>query len=233
MSLFKSFTKWSWSQLSTWRGCPYQARLRYLEHAPEPPKADNDPRDRGIAAHKAAEDFVLGTSTRLPKELVHFDAQLVELRDVKAAGSAEVHLEAEYLLDNTWRLTDDKERRWLKFIPDVHVVAPTLRLIIDYKTGRQYGNEVKHYQQMELYAIGDWCINPSDEVRTTELWYLDQKDIVVHEFRPEQLERGRAKLDEEVGRMMADKIHAPRPNKMNCKYCPFSPRGTGACAVGV
>lgn len=233
MSVFRTFTKWSWSQLSSYRSCPYQARLRYLEHAPEPPKAADDPRDRGIRIHKAAEDFVLGTTDVLPKELVHFEGNLAELRDVHESGNAAVRLEHEYLLDSTWRMTEDKEQRWLKFIPDVHVVAPSLHLIIDYKSGRKYGNEVKHYQQMELYAIGDWIVAPSDIVRTAELWYVDQKDITTHEFTPEHLEKARAKLDEEVTHMMADKIHAPRPNKMNCRYCPFSPRGTGACAVGV
>lgn len=225
VSPFKSFERWSWSQLSTYRSCPFQARLRYIEREPEPEKGPNDPRDRGIAMHKAAEDYLLGEVSTPVRELEPFIEVLDELK------SANPLVEHTYYLDSLWRQTT-RENAWLKFIPDVHVTIAA-NLTGDWKTGKKFGNEVKHYQQMELYAVGAWCVDPSFDEYLTDLYYIDQKDMVTHVFKPEQLEKARARLDIEANRMMQDKIHTPRPSKQSCKWCPYSPRGTGACPVGV
>lgn len=231
MSLFKTFERWSWSQLSTYRTCPFQARLKYIEHEPEPPQPEDAPNLRGTRIHKEAEDFVLGAVDAVSKDLVPFEGPLTDMRELKIAQPQSVMLEHDYYLDQNWMPTD-KAGRWFKYIPDVHVTGD-INLVVDYKTGKKYGNEIKHYAQVELYATAAWCNDPGYDVYHTELWYIDQKDITAHEFRPEQLERARARIDTEVTRMMSDKVHAPRPNKMNCKWCPYSPRGTGACPVGV
>lgn len=231
MSLFKTFDRWSWSQLSSYRTCPFQARLKYVEREPEPPQPDDAPNLRGTRIHKNAEDFVLGTEPVLAKDLAPFEVQMHDLRNLKAERPESVLLEQSYYLDQNWRPTN-KANCWFKWKPDVHV-TDAINLIIDHKTGKKYGNEVKHYAQVELYAVGAFCIDSGYDSYLAELWYIDQKDITPHEFRPEQLEKARARLDVEVTHMMNDKIHTPRPNRMSCKWCPYSPRGTGVCPVGV
>ncbi len=236
ISPFKTFGNWSWSLLSVYRSCPYRARLKKIDKSPEPPPEPNDPRTRGIRVHDNAQKYVEGTGPLTP-ELAGVEGVLADIKDVRDSGTGIVTLEEPIYLDSNWRVTT-KENRWLVFITDVHVVIPgQLNMTGDYKTGKKFGNELKHYQQMELYCIGEWSVNAAAgtvfDTYTADLIYVDQKDVVSHEFTPEQLERARARLDVEVGRMMADKVHTPRPNRVTCKYCPFSPRGTGACPVGV
>lgn len=223
--MFKSFEHWSWSQLQTWRECPYKARLRYIEHAPEPPRAKDDPRDRGIALHKSVEDYLLRDG-ELDAKWAPFAEPLAE---IKALGP---EVEERRYLDRNWRPCD-RDGRWVVYVPDIRARAGKTVLTVDEKSGKKYGNEVKHFGQVQFYSIGAMCEFPDAEEFIGELWYPDVKDIVVHRFTRESLELARARLDEEVARMMADKVHAPRPNKVTCKYCPYGPRGTGACPVGV
>jgi CRISPR/Cas system-associated exonuclease Cas4 (RecB family) len=230
MNPFRTFERWSWSQLAVHRSCPFKAYLQYIERSPQPPMTDDDPRSRGIRMHATMEHFVDGSLNELPKNLEHFIEPATELRALKASGDAEVLLEVDHYLDANWKVAP-KEQRWLKWIPDVAVRTPAFSLVIDHKSGRQYGNELVHYAQGELYCIGEWIINPNLDSYDFEDWYLDQKTIVQHSFTPEHLEKSRARLDAEVEKMMNDRIHAPRPSKMNCKYCPFNSKGTGACPV--
>lgn len=47
--------------------------------------------------------------------------------------------------------------------------------VIDYKTGKKWGNEITHGQQCLLYAIGTFYRYPEIEAVQTELWYLDKQ----------------------------------------------------------
>jgi hypothetical protein len=65
------------------------------------------------------------------------------------------------------------------------------------------------------------------------MWYIDQADIWSTTFTAEQLAHWRAKFDDEVDRMLNDRIFRPRANTHSCRFCPYSPRGNGHCPVGV
>lgn len=54
----------------------------------------------------------------------------------------------------------------------------TTACVVDFKTGKRFSNEVKHAQQAQLYALGSAL--PYDEVEKihTELWYLDQDELI-------------------------------------------------------
>lgn len=225
MSAFQKFKSWSWSQLQTYRECPYRAKLRYIERSPEPPPGESDPRERGKLIHKAAENYVKGHVDLAP-ELRPFKKQFEALKTLDPIT------EKFRYFDSDW-VPCQKEGYWLVVVSDATVIRQTASLNIDYKTGRKYGNEVKHYGQVQLYAIADRCEYPQLDTFDTELWYIDKKDIVPHGFTAKMLDDARARLDAEVHIMMSDTVHRPRPNKVTCKYCPYSPRGTGVCPVGV
>lgn len=231
--MHEQFVKWSWSALQVYRNCHFWAYLKYIERSPEPPRQADDRRDRGTARHDAAEKFILADDAPFPSELIKFEGPLTDVRDVRRSGLGNVSLEEEHYFNHAWQPCS-KEERWLVVIPDIQVVVPgTVHLTIDEKTGKKYGNEMKHYGQVELYATCAWIKDPSFETYEAELWYLDLPDTWQITFTVAQLERARAKLDAEVTKMCEDKIHRPTPSKMTCKYCPYSPRGTGACPVGV
>lgn len=230
------FIKWSWSHLQVYRKCHYRARLKYIDRMPEPERKDDDARTRGTLIHKGMEDFVtLPQRTELPPILIPFEDPLQNIRDLNETGQASVEIEVPMYFDQNWNiLPEDGPDRWLVVIPDANVRVPKeFCLTIDGKSGKKFGNEVSHFGQLELYSIAQWIRDNSFREYLAELWYFDQKDIVSHVFTPAQLERARARLDAEVAVMMKDIVHRPNPSKMNCKYCPYSPRGTGACPVGV
>lgn len=228
--MFKSFQRWSFSQLDAYRSCPYKARLMYIERSPQPPPAADSPPERGKRVHKAMEDFLLG-SGELSEDLKHLAEPMHELRDLARAGKVEIEVEKPAFFDRNWMPIDEGEH-WLITKPDITVLGP-VALTIDLKTGKKFGNEVKHYSQLELYSIARWRLSPSYEQYIGEDWYADAKDITQHVFTPAKLQMGLARLDKEVETMMNDKAHTPRPTKLNCSRCPFSPRGTGACPAGV
>lgn len=233
--MFKTFNYWSHSQLALWRKCPFAARLRYIDHEPGPPPkpGDDDRRERGKRLHKNAEDYVTLKASNLFEELEPFSGLLGEARGLVEDKIGRVECEKVTYFDQYWRPTT-ADGKWLIVVPDLKVVVPgVINMTVDYKSGKKFGNEVSHYAQVELYTIASWKVDPDHEEYVGEVWYLDQKDVVPHAFHPKQLERSFVRLDSEVARMMEDKIMAPRPNKVTCKWCDYSPRGTGICPVGV
>jgi len=219
--------------LQVYRTCRFWAYLKYIERSPEPPREKDDRRDRGTQRHKMAEDFVLADDAPFPQELIKFEGLLTDVRDIRRDGLGEVTLEKPHYYDHNWRPCGEKER-WLVVIPDIHVKVPgQINLTIDEKTGKKFGNELKHYGQTELYALCAKIDDDSFENYEAELWYLDLPDTWQINFTHQQLDKAQAKLDAEVQAMMADKLHRPNPSKASCRYCPFSPQGTGACPVGV
>lgn len=227
------FIKWSWSMLQVYRTCRFWAYLKYIERSPEPPREKDDRRDRGTIRHKMAEDFILADDAPFPQELIKFEGLLTDVRDIRRGGLGEVTLEKPHYYDHNWRPCEEEDR-WLVVIPDIHVKVPgQVNLTIDEKTGKRYGNELKHYGQTELYAITAKIDDPSFETYEAELWYLDLPGTWQITFEPAKLDKAQAKLDAEVNCMMEDKLHRPNPSKATCKYCPYAPHGTGACPVGV
>lgn len=233
MSAFGTFNHWSWSQLQMYRACPYCAWLKYHEHSPEPPpdpKKNDKARLRGIAMHDSSEHHI-NDGTPLCKELAPLEDLYSDLLAARDKGVIQVTAERREYFDRNWRPCT-RDNYWLVVIKDISVTGAT-SLTIDLKSGSKWGNEIKHFGQMQLYGITDWINDPGYGEYNTELWYADQKNITPHSFTGEQLERARAVLDIEVNHMMSDEIHAPRVNKFFHKYSPYGAAGTGACPIGI
>jgi hypothetical protein len=180
-----------------------------------------------------AEEFILAEDAPFPTPLIKFEGPLTDVRDIRKNNLGTVQLEEKFYFNQFWKPCEEKDR-WLIVIPDIKVTIPgELNLTIDNKTGKKYGNEMKHYGQTELYSVCSWVLDDSYETYEAELWYLDLPDTWQITFTPEKLEKARAKIDAEVAKMMEDKWFRPSPSKLTCKYCPYGPRGTGACPVGV
>lgn len=225
--------KWSHSLLTVYRSCHYWAKLKYIDHSPEPPRDEKAANTRGTQRHKLAEDFILADDAPFPNDLVKFDGPLIDVRNIRRDGLGTVEVERKFYLDHNWKPCEEKDR-WLVVIPDIKVVVPgEINLTIDNKTGKKYGNELKHYGQCELYSITAMLHDPGYESYEAELWYLDLPDTWQITFLPEKLEKAQVKLDNEVQKMMEDRYFRPSPSKLTCRWCPYSPQGTGVCPVGV
>jgi CRISPR/Cas system-associated exonuclease Cas4 (RecB family) len=225
----KTIRSWSFSRLDTYETCPYRAKLQFVDKLPEPERKPDHPAARGDRIHKGGELFVRGEGELQP-EFKDFAPQMQKLRQLYIEGKVEVEQDWNY--DDAWQPTTEKYP-WLRIKTDVWVSPdPSFGIVIDHKSGRKFGNEIKHTQQTQLYALGAFLRNPDLDRVTTEIWYVDQNDTLSLDYHRDNALKLVGSWERRAGRMLEDTMFKPRPGP-GCKYCPYSPRGTGACPVGV
>lgn len=228
---------WSYSRLVDFQTCKLRAKLKYLDKIPEPerelkPGQTEQANDRGTRIHEAAELYVKGGVELIP-ELACFSQEFIRLRELYAEGK--VSLEGDWAVNRDWApvgfFSDDA---WGRLKIDAMVMLdPTHSVVIDYKTGRRSGNELKHNEQTQLYAIGVVMRDPKVEKITTELWYPDQDDLHRVVYSRDQALRYFTKWNGRGLELTSATEFPPNPNKFSCRYCRFGPKDGGPCPVGV
>ena len=223
---------WSFSGLNVFETCPYRAYLRYIQRAPEPPPDPDAPNVRGSRIHDEAECFVRGSGP-LTHGLRKFEDGFVELKALFEAGKVE--LEGNWGIDENWSpVTWEDPRLWgrIKLDAFVRTDEDSCR-VIDYKTGKSWGNEVKHSQQGIVYGITSLMRYPEINYVSIEFWYLDEGKCKPRILNRDQLMRQLPKLDARARAMTTATEFPYKANKYNCKWCPYRPGNTGACDWGV
>jgi CRISPR/Cas system-associated exonuclease Cas4 (RecB family) len=220
---------WSFSRLLDFESCAYKAFLKHVKRIPDP-----NPRtaaDRGTGIHTEAELYVKGEAG-FTDNLKFFKKDFESLREHYKSGI--VSLEGEWGFNEKWEPCSYKTA-WGRIKADAVVtLAPTHGVVIDFKTGKRFGNEIKHAEQCQLYSLGHVIRDPKIERVTTELWYLDQDEIARTEMTRGQVVNKLLKYyDLRMRRMTNATRFPPNPNVISCKYCPYGPGGTGHCKVGV
>lgn len=218
----------SFSSLMVYESCAYHAKLARLDKVPDLQPKNHA--DRGTAIHAEAEHYVDGTAA-LTHNLRHFADDLAALAHQYSSGR--VIQEEEWAFDTDWNITDWKSG-WLRlkcdavcFIDDTHLA------VIDFKTGKRFGNEIKHAEQLQLYAVCALLRYPDVQTVTTELWYFDQNDKADFVMKRSQLPRFLKMFDRRLHAMTTDTQFKPNPNKYSCQYCPYGPDKQGDCKFGV
>jgi CRISPR/Cas system-associated exonuclease Cas4 (RecB family) len=231
---------WSYSRLSKFESCKHHAKLAYVDKIPEPPRPlppgkTEHANDRGTRIHDGGELFVKGGVELLP-ELTSFEEEFLRLRDLYKQGL--VSTETEWGFDKDWGpVAWMSHDCWVRIKPDAFVMLePIFAVVIDYKTGKRYGNEVKHAEQMQLYVIAMFLRHPNLERVTVELWYTDLDELVPMQFTREAAMRLLAKWTKRGVAITTEEDFDPKPSTSNCKFCPYKPAefgGTGHCSVGI
>jgi len=231
-----AITSWSHSKLIEFEKCRYRTWLLHDQRIPEParplPQGKSEhANDRGTRIHQAAEDYVRGVRDDLIPELEKFWGQLELLRVMYEDGL--VSMEGEWALDKDWAPTE-WNKGWHRSKVDVIVHhSKTHATVIDYKSGRKFGNEVKHGEQMALYALNAAVRFPELLSITTELWYVDQ-DMVSTMVWPRHRAIASLPSYDKRGKALTNNTDwAPNPNIYSCQWCMYGPWGTGHCTVGV
>lgn len=224
----KTIDSWSFSRLAVFESCAYRAQLQYLDRVP-----DNTPRpaaDRGTAIHAEGEEYVKGDHN-LPKSLTKFADDFASLRTHYRNGR--VLLEQEWGFDRDWTPVDWRSA-WLRVKADAVVCLSAEHIVVvDYKTGQKFGNEVKHLDQLHMYAVSAFVRYPGITKVTTEDWYIDQNEKTDHTMRKHQLAKHLANFDRRGKKMTETTVFKPNPNQFTCKYCPYGPDKQGDCKYGV
>lgn len=224
----KTIPSWSISRVAVFEQCKYRAALQWRDKVPDlqPKKAA----DRGTEIHLEAENYVLGKGD-FTHNLRHFKADFDAL--AKHNHEGRVTCEEEWGFDRQWRVSDWKSA-WLRLKCDaVCHLDQTHAVIIDYKTGARFGNEVKHAVQLQLYALCALIRYTEVEQVTCELWYLDQNELASFTMKRSQMGKY-LKLFDRKGREFTEETEfKPNPNIHSCKYCPYHPDKQNDCKYGV
>lgn len=219
---------WSISRIQVYEQCAYRAKLSWLDKIP-----DTQPKtaaDRGTAIHQEAEDYVTEKND-FTSNLRHFKIDFDALK--RHANEGRVVCEEEWGFDRNWNVSDWK-RAWLRLKCDaVCFLDSTHAVVIDYKTGKRFGNEVKHAIQLQLYALCALIRYPELEQVTCELWYLDQNELAAFSMKRSQMGKYLKLFDNKGRKFTEDTIFKPNPNVESCKYCPYHPSKQADCEYGV
>ena len=123
---------------------------------------------------------------------------------------------------------------WLRLKLDALVfVSKHSAIAIDYKTGKKFGNEIKHAEQLQLYQLVTFLRYPDLEEVITELWYLDADDLTQRTFTRNQGLRFQQSWNKRGTALTTAQTFPPNPNIHSCKWCMYGPWGSGDCKVGV
>ena len=228
---------WSFSAWETFNRCPHAAKLKYVDKLPGPPPKDDSPLTRGSALHEAAEAYIRSETDTLPTPLRKLQEEYDFYRQQLQDNPGSVLVEPEWAFDSNLNQVEWNARNvWLRIKPDiVHLIDATNAVLIDLKTGRRSGNEVKHNRQGQLYAGAMFHLYPELFMIRVEFWYPDEKGQ-----KPSRLydrDQGEAFLGRWLQRgldMTTCTDFPPKPNTANCRYCDYGPaNGNGECVFGV
>ena len=221
---------WSHSTLKTFETCAYRsyiAKVKKIQEDFGPAAA------RGSDIHEKAEHYVNGTLGEFPQELKKFESQFKTLR--------QLFIEAKVELEGEWGFTVDWEPcgwlepvTWARIKLDamVHETETSAR-VIDYKTGKKFGNEISHSQQALTYAIGSFFRYPELQHVQTELWYLDQNETTIQAYTRDEAMLFMPKLHQRAVAMTTATSFPPNPSNYNCKWCSYKEGEYPHCQHGI
>lgn len=224
---------WSYSALKVFEECPYRTYISRVRRVQEP---SSPAADRGTQIHQEAEDYVNGTLGEFPQSLSKFRDDFEELRSLFA--DAKVELEGEWGFNIEWAPVGWMEpNTWARIKLDalVHEDEGSAR-VIDYKTGKKFGNEITHSQQCLLYAIGTFFRYPHLDFVQTELWYLDKGEMTTKTYTRADAMQFAPGFHKRAIAMTTCDDFAPTPSKQACRWCSFkNPNGEepAECQWGV
>ncbi|MDQ3273767.1 MAG: PD-(D/E)XK nuclease family protein [Actinomycetota bacterium] len=217
---------WSHSRLGVFESCPLRAKLQYIDRIPEParplpPGKLEHANDRGSRVHDGGELFVKGNVELLP-ELKAFKAEFLALKALYKQGK--VSTEGEWAYDVDWNpVAWADPKAWLRMKLDALVrMSKTHAVVIDYKTGRKFGNEFKHGEQGQLYQLGTFLRYPELQVIDVEFWYTDQDEITHMQYKREQGLRFFKNFDTRGQSVTTATDFPAKPNVFTCKWCPYN-----------
>jgi hypothetical protein len=224
---------WSFSTLMKYESCPYSMYLKDVRKEPSPPKPD-DPRTpwvRGQRIHDEAEAFIKGEGA-LTHDLRHQAECLEHLKAQFAQGN--VQCEGPWGFNLNWAPADFFGKDvWARMKLDVsqHIDKYTMK-VIDWKSGKKFGNELKHIQQGQSYMIGTFMRYPEVDLVEVEFRYTDlaSNNVLSKQYTRNGLLQYLEKFNKRALAMTTAQEFPPKPSRQNCRYCDYGKEnGTGAC----
>lgn len=209
---------WSFSGHQNFADCPHKVYLSKVERMPDP---SGPAAERGTRIHTDIENFIQGETDQLCKEAAkHFAGLVTDLRDEYADGTVEI--EGDWGFDRDWNITGWTDPDvWARIKLDaIKHESPTSAVIYDWKSGRKFGNEMKHAQQLQLYAIGSFMRFPELEFVTGKMIYVDKNDELPASYTREEAMAFIDKWNRRGLEMTTATSFEPTPGPSACRWCP-------------
>lgn len=229
-------TSWSYSKLQDFEKCKFLCYLKHDQKIPEPerplpPGKTEHANDRGTRVHTSCELFISGQEDVLaPEAEKHFGTDIAMLRTLFEDGL--VSLEGEWGMSRDWEPAEWKSA-WLRLKLDAMVMHDErTATVIDFKTGKKFGNEVKHGEQLALYQLVTFLRYPQLETVYAELWYLDINEVTSRCYTRDQGLRFKSNFDRRGHKLTSCSEWPANPNRFSCQYCQYGPWNGGQCQEG-
>jgi hypothetical protein len=210
----------SFSGLSNFEKCPYHSYLSKVKKCPDVAGAAAQ---RGTEIHDKAENFITGQSgDDLPKELIKFKELFEDLRARYPEGL--IHVEEDWAFTREWDETGwSDDNTWLRMKLDaLDRQSDTSAKVYDWKTGRKFGNEVKHGQQALLYVIATFIKYPELEFVEANMIYTDKGEKMTTAYSRDQAMLFFDRYNLRFNQATTCVDFKPTPNASACKWCPHS-----------
>lgn len=217
MTSFKD--AWGFSKLDTYWTCPRKFKYQFIDKIKDTGSAAMD---RGSKIHEGIESWLNGWAQELPVEAqLHFAARLADLK------ASDFKAEAAWGFNHDWSKRPDWFGKdcWLRVKLDAHVINGKKGKVVDFKTGR-YREPSK--EQVELYAVGAFCVYPELEEVDAEFWYIDSGEVYTKTFFRAELPALKKKYEGYVAPIYADTNWKPTPSN-GCRWCQHSKTKGGGC----
>tara|TARA_R110000824_G_scaffold62813_4_gene166026 strand:+ start:636 stop:1385 length:750 start_codon:yes stop_codon:yes gene_type:complete len=221
---------WSYSALKTFEECAYRT---YISKVKKVREESGPAAQRGTEIHQQAEDYVNGKIGDLPDTLLKFKNEFEILR--RLYDEAKVELEGEWGFSIDWKpVAWFGKDTWARIKLDALVNQDeTSARVIDYKTGKKFGNEISHGQQALLYAIGTFMRYPHLDYIQTEMWYLDKGETTIKSYTRDQAMIFMPGIHRRAIKMTTATRYDPTPSKTACRWCSYSKGDEPQCVWGV
>lgn len=211
---------WSFSGWTNFNDCRYKLYLSKVEKMPDP---SGPAAERGSRIHLDVENFLQGETDDLCKEASkHFKDLIFSLRDDYEDGTVEI--EGDWGFDRDWTptgWTDDNVWARIKLDAIKHE-SPTSAWVLDWKSGRKFGNELKHAQQLQLYTIAAFLRYPELEFVKGEMIYLDKNDRLPAEYSRAEAMAFLDTWNRRGHTMTTAQQFPPTPSEAACRWCPHA-----------
>lgn len=216
---------WSYTSLTTFEQCPqkYKYKIDKVPEAPSGPALE-----RGIKIHKAAEDYLNGTTAKLDTDLKSLAVEFKKLKALKPI------VEGNLAFDRNWAMTEYfGDQAWLRVKMDVrlYVEKTDCLRIIDVKSGRPN----PYPDQERIYIAAGFAAEPAVAYASIEFWYTDhgvilpQKPVLVRRITSAQnLQR---EFTMRANRMEKATVF-PAHVTSKCSWCGWSKKKGGPCKKG-
>jgi hypothetical protein len=237
-----NLTAWSNSRADIYRQCAKHAKLRFLDKKPELPRdlptgRTEHANTRGQRIHNHAE-LVVKQGAALSSELLKFKNEFLRAQELYEKWPELVETEEMWCFNEEWEPVpkDRYDEIWLRVIIDLNIItSKESRLLVDFKSGKKFGNEVKHHEQMMLYTLSTFLRYPEVEEVTAELWYLDANDLTSVTMTRDKALSLFNKFNNLGVQITSDTEFLAKPSLSSCRFCPYRTgtnkwvTGTGDC----